>query len=60
MIYVDEKRKDLKLLNDYPALVIFDNFKAQCTSSLHTLLDNHNTNVTLIPPNCTDRLQPLE
>ena len=25
-----------------------------------TLLDNHNINVTLIPANCTDRLQPLD
>ena len=58
--YVDEKRKDLKLAHDYPALVIFDNFKAQCTYSVLTLLDNHNINVTLIPPNCTDRLQPLD
>ena len=58
--YFDEKRKDLKLAHDYSALVIFDNFKAQCTSSMLTLLDNHNINVTLIPPNCMDRLQPLD
>jgi len=58
--YVNEKRKDLKLAHDHRALVIFDNFRAQCTSSLLTLLDNHNIYITLIPPNCTEWLQPLD
>ena len=46
--------------HDHCALVIFDDFGAQYTSSLLTLLDNHNINVTLIVPNCTYRLQPLD
>ena len=58
--YIDEKRKNLKLASDYPALVIYDNFKGQCTSDILTLLDQNNINVILIPPNCTDRLQPLD
>ena len=58
--YVKEKRKELKLSIDHPALVLFDNFKAQCTSDLLTVLDNNNINVVLIPANCTDRLQPLD
>ena len=58
--YIQEKKKALKLSNEHPALLIFDNFKAQCTSSLLNLLDSHNVNVALIPPNCTDRLQPLD
>ena len=58
--YVEEKRSSLKLSNDQPALLIFDNFKAQCTPSILHLLDQHNINVVLIPPNCTDRLQPLD
>ena len=45
---------------DHPAVVIFDNFKAQCTSELLTILDENNINVILIPANCTDRLQPLD
>jgi len=32
--YVNEKRKELKLSIDHPALLIFDNFKAQTTSSI--------------------------
>ena len=58
--YIEEKRSELKLSNDQPALPIFDNFKTQCTSSILRLLDRHNVNVVLIPPNCTDRLQPLD
>ena len=58
--YIQEKKKALKLSNEHPALLIFDNFKVQCTSSLLNLLDSHNVNVALIPPNCTDRLQPLD
>ena len=58
--YIDEKRSELKLSNEQPALLIFDNFKAQCTPPLLRLLDRHNANVVLIPPNCTDRLQPLD
>ena len=60
ILYVNEKRKDLKLAHDHCALVIFDKFRAQRSSSLLTLLDNHNINVTLIPPNCMDQLQLLD
>ena len=58
--YITKKQDDLKLSADYPALILFDNFKAQCTSSLLQTLDNNNVTVVLIPPNCTDRLQPLD
>ena len=58
--YVKQKRRDLKLSIDYPALVIFDNFKGQCTKELLTTLDSNNINVILIPANYTDRLQPLD
>ena len=46
--YVAEKRKNLKLADKYPALLIFDNFKAQCTLAILTLLDLNNINVVLI------------
>ena len=58
--YIQEKRTALQLSSEQPALLIFDNFKAQCTSSVLTLLDKHNVNVAVIPPNCTDRLQLLD
>lgn len=58
--YINKKKEDLHLPDEQSALLIFDNFKAQCTSSILTLLDNHNINVVLIPANCTDRLQPLD
>ena len=58
--YVKEKGTNLNLADDYPALVLFDNFKAQRIPKLLTLLDQNNINAVLIPPNCTDPLQPLD
>ena len=59
--YINNKRKELKLSHDQPVLLlIFDNFKAQTTSSLLKLLDSHNVDVVLLPANCTDKLQPLD
>ena len=52
-------KEKLKLSSGYPALLLFDNFKGQCTEKLLKLLDANNISVSLIPPNCTDRLQPL-
>ena len=57
--YINKKREDLKLVENHPALLIFDNFKVQCTNNLLTLLDNNNIHVVFIPANCTDKLQPL-
>lgn len=39
--YIKDKKKSLNLLTDYPGLLIFDNFKAQCTSDLLKLLDDN-------------------
>ena len=50
--YVDKMRQKYKLGVNYPALLLFDNFKAQCTQELLTLLDDYFINVLLIPPNC--------
>ena len=58
--YIQQKRKELKLKNDYPALVIFDRFKAQCTTAVLDILRNNHIHVMIVPANCTDRLQPLD
>ena len=43
-----------------PALIIMDNFKEQVTSKVIDLLTEHNIHHCLLPPNTTDRLQPLD
>ena len=58
--YISKVKEDLRLPDEQGTLLIFVNFKAQCTSTVLTLLDSHNINVALIPANCTDRLQPLD
>jgi len=50
---------ELKLAAEQAAILLFDNFKGQCTPDLLKLLDSNNISVVLIPPNCTNRLQPL-
>lgn len=39
--HIERKRQDLKLADNHSALVLFDNFKAQCTQELLTMLDNN-------------------
>ena len=56
--YLHQARQKLDLSPTHRALLIFDNFKGQCTEVLLKLLDAENINVVLIPANCTDRLQP--
>ena len=58
--YLSQMKEKLKLSSGYPALLLYDNFKGQCTENLLKLLDANNISVVLIPPNCTDRLQPLD
>ena len=43
--YVERKRRKLKVAEDYPALVLFENFKAQCTPEILKILDDDNINV---------------
>ena len=56
--YVEKVRESHS--DDTPALVIMDNFKGQITESFLSLLDSHNIHVCLLPPNTTDRLQPMD
>ena len=47
--YLQEKKAELKLEPDHPALLLFDNFKAQCTEDILKLLDTKNIDVVIIP-----------
>ena len=47
-------------IGDKPALVIMDNFRGQITAAINELLESHNIHVTLLPPNTTDLLQPMD
>jgi len=58
--YVEKTRSELKLDSSYPALVIFDVFKGQCTTAVLQMLKDHHILYVTIPNNCTDRLQPLD
>ena len=58
--YITRKREELKLMADHRALVIYDVFRGQCTQAILELLDTNNIDVVFVPPNCTDRLQPLD
>ena len=58
--YISKVKEDLGLSDEHDALLILDNFKAQCTSTVLTLLDSHKINVALVPTNCIDHLQPLD
>ncbi len=42
------------------ALVIMDNFKGQTTPAVNKLLEDNNIQVSLLPANTTDRLQPMD
>ena len=58
--YVQEKRKQLEFADFQSALVILDEFKGQITNEVLSLLGQNNIEYVIVPPNCTDRLQPLD
>ena len=58
--YIDRKRQEVRVDPDYPALVLFDRFRGQCTEKIFTMLEAHHVFVAIVPANCTDRLQPLD
>ena len=49
--YVVKKRSELKLDEDHPALVIFDNFTAQCTEQFFKQIESHHITNALVPAN---------
>ena len=58
--YVNGVRARLGVGDDKAALAIFDHFKGQLTPKITQLLEANNIQSVLIPPGCTDRLQPLD
>ena len=64
--YIDEiilpyvKRQRDAFDDTTAALVIMDNFKGQITDSVNSLLEANNIQVTLLPANATDLLQPMD
>jgi len=44
----------------HPALVIFDQFKAQTTENFLATLEQHYISFVGVPASCTNRLQPLD
>ena len=54
------KKREEHLPEDHPALVIFDNFTAQCIEDFFKLLESHHVSYALVPANCTGRIQPLD
>ena len=55
--YVERRRDQLE---EKPAVFIMDNFKGQITPAVNDLLDENDIHVYLLPPNTTDRLQPMD
>ena len=58
--FVTRARDDLGVGQEQAALAIFDHFKGQLTDNVVALLEKHNIQSVIVPPNCTDRLQPLD
>ena len=58
--YIKNIRESMGVDDSQAALAIFDHFKGQLTEKVTQLLEKHNIQSTLVPPSCTDRLQPLD
>ena len=58
--YMNEKRGHLGLDPKHTGLVILDEFKGQTTEKVLKLLAANDLMYVIVPPNCTDHLQPLD
>ena len=58
--FVQEKWKQPELADSQSALVILDEFKGQTTNEVLSLLGQNNIEYVIVPPICTDCLQPLD
>jgi hypothetical protein len=58
--HVNSVRNELKLSADFPALLVMDVFRGQMTQAVHSLLEEHNIIISLVPNNMTHIFQPLD
>ena len=58
--YMTQKRKQLGLDLKQTGLVILDEFKEQTTNRVLNLLQSNDLMYVIVPPNCTDWMQPLD
>ena len=58
--FVEQTTESLGEDEDKAAVVIMDNFKGQVTPGMTELLERYHIYSCLIPPNITDRLQPMD
>ena len=58
--YMTQKRRQLGLDLKHTGLLMLDEFKGQTISRVLNLLQSNDLMYVIIPPNCTDRLQPLD
>jgi len=58
--YLDNMKKKLDLSPTHTGLVILDEFKGQTSSRVLNLLEECHLMYVIVPPNCTDHLEPLD
>ncbi len=58
--YVDSVRDTLGVGKEQAALAIYDHFRGQLTQAVTDVLEENNIQTVLVPPACTDRLQPMD
>ena len=57
VLYADQKRDNLGLSCEYPAVAIFDHFKSQLRQGVTQVLKDNNVHLVLIPAVHTGELQ---
>ena len=60
MPFINQKCQALKLKKSHNGLVLFDCFRGQTNDAVESLLHTNYITSMQIPPNCTDKLQPMD
>ena len=58
--YVEKRKKELNLLLDQKAMLIFDVFKGHVTQKVTSIIEENNCVIIKVPNNLTDQFQPLD